>query len=127
VVGLNLAYQFWLHSTLIPRLGPIEGILNTPSAHRVHHGSNLEYLDKNFGGIVMIFDRLLGTYVAEDPAIEIRYGLVTAEHSSNPVWVAYGGYLKLIRALWQAPRWRDRLHLLIRPPGWSPVPAAGGS
>jgi sterol desaturase/sphingolipid hydroxylase (fatty acid hydroxylase superfamily) len=127
VVGLNLAYQFWLHSTLIPRLGPIEGILNTPSAHRVHHGSNLEYLDKNFGGTVMIFDRLFGTYVAEDPAIEIRYGLVTPEHSTNPVWVAYGGYLKLIRALWQAPSWRDRLDLLRKPPGWASVPTASGS
>ena len=127
VAGLNLAYQFWLHSTLIPRLGPIEGILNTPSAHRVHHGSNLEYLDKNYGGIVMIFDRLFGTYVAEDPTIEIRYGLVTPENSGNPVWVAFGGYLKLIRELWQAPRWRDRLDLLIKPPGWGPAPTAGGS
>ena len=127
MVGLNLAYQFWLHSTLIPRLGPIEGILNTPSAHRVHHGSNLEYLDKNYGGIVMIFDRLFGTYVAEDPAIEIRYGLVTPEQSANPVWVAYGGYLKLIGALWKAPSWRDRLDLLIKPPGWAPARTAGQS
>src|SRR5262249_42385181 len=64
MVSVNLTYQFWLHTTLIPRLGWIEGILNTPSAHRVHHGSNLEYLDKNYGGILMIYDRLFGTYVA---------------------------------------------------------------
>jgi sterol desaturase/sphingolipid hydroxylase (fatty acid hydroxylase superfamily) len=121
VVGLSLAYQFWLHSTLIPRLGPIEGILNTPSAHRVHHASNLEYLDRNYGGIIMIFDRIFGTYVPEDPALEIRYGLVTPEDSKNPLWVAYGGYAKLARGLWNAGSWRDRRDLLVRPPGWAPA------
>ena len=63
--SLNLAYQFWIHTDWIPRLGPLEGILNTPSAHRVHHAANPEYLDANFGGVFLIFDRLFGTYRAE--------------------------------------------------------------
>lgn len=124
LTAINLTYQFWLHTTLIPRLPFIEGILNTPSAHRVHHASNLEYLDKNFGGILMIYDRMFGTYKAEDPAIETRFGLVTPENSYNPLWVAFGGYLKLIGGLWRAASWRDRWNLLIKPPGWSPAPAA---
>jgi sterol desaturase/sphingolipid hydroxylase (fatty acid hydroxylase superfamily) len=129
VLALNLAYQFWLHTTLIPRLGPIEGILNTPSAHRVHHGRNPEYLDKNFGGTLMIFDRFFGTYQPEDPRIEISYGLVTQEYSLNPLWVAYGGFVKLIRDLCKARNWRERWDLLIKPPGWAPAPtnAVGNS
>ena len=129
VLALNLAYQFWLHTTLIPRLGPIEGILNTPSAHRVHHGRNPEYLDKNFGGTLMIFDRIFGTYQPEDPRIEISYGLVAQEYSLNPFWVAFGGFVKLIRDLCKAHNWRDRWDLLIKPPGWAPAPtnAVGNS
>jgi sterol desaturase/sphingolipid hydroxylase (fatty acid hydroxylase superfamily) len=119
----NLFYQFWIHTTLVPPLGPIEGILNTPSAHRVHHASNAEYLDKNYGGVLMIYDRLFGTYQPEDPAIEIKYGLVHPERSLNPLWVAYGGYVMLLRQLYQARNWRERWNLLIKPPGWSPEPA----
>jgi sterol desaturase/sphingolipid hydroxylase (fatty acid hydroxylase superfamily) len=125
--ALNLIYQSWVHTTLIPPLGPIEGILNTPSAHRVHHASNVEYLDKNYGGVLMIYDLMFGTYQAEDPAIEIVYGLVHPEHSLNPLWVAYGGYVMLLRQVYQARNWRERWNLLIKPPGWSPAPAEAAS
>ena len=72
----NLLYQFWLHTTWVPKLGWLEGIVNTPSAHRVHHGSNPEYLDANYGGVLMVFDRLFGTYRAErdDVPVPLRPG-----------------------------------------------------
>ena len=76
VLAANLFYQFWLHATWLPRLGPLEWILNTPAHHRVHHASNPEYLDANFGGVLIVFDRLFGTFVAERPGVAIRYGLV---------------------------------------------------
>src|SRR5579863_5538719 len=75
IVAINLIYQFWLHTRLIPKLGPLEWVFNTPSSHRVHHASNPEYLDKNYGGVVILYDRLFGTYVNEKPGVEIRYGL----------------------------------------------------
>jgi hypothetical protein len=84
IVSASLLYQFWLHTTLIPRLGPLEWMLNTPSSHRVHHASNPEYLDRNYGGTLIVFDRLFGTYQAEDPAIAIRFGLVHPVDSLNP-------------------------------------------
>lgn len=120
LVGLSLAYQFWLHSTLIPKLGRLEWVLNTPSAHRVHHGSNAEYIDKNFGGIVILFDRLFGTFTAENDAIPIRYGLVGHRTSWNPLVVVYGQFFDLIRDMIGADSWSDRWRLMIKPPGWSP-------
>jgi len=120
LVGISLIYQFWLHSTLIPKLGPLEWILNTPSAHRVHHGSNAEYLDKNFGGIVIVFDRLFGTYAAEDDAIPIRYGLVHNVDTVNPLVIVYGQFIDLTRDMIKAPSWIERWRLMIKPPGWTP-------
>jgi hypothetical protein len=84
----NLFYQFWLHATWLPRLGPLEWILNTPAHHRVHHASNPEYLDANFGGVLIVFDRLFGTFVTERPSVAIRYGLVEPIRSNNPIYIA---------------------------------------
>ena len=120
LLALNLAYQFWLHTTLVPRLGFLEGVLNTPSAHRVHHGSNAEYLDRNFGGIVLLFDRLFGTYRPEDPAIPLIYGLVSPAVTENPLKIVYGEFFRLIRDLWRAASWGERGRLLFKPPGWQP-------
>jgi len=89
-LGLNLAYQFFLHTTLVPPLGRLEGWLNTPSAHRVHHGSNEVYLDCNFGGVLMIWDRLFGTYVQETEPV--RYGITTGPVAYNPVWLNLQGF-----------------------------------
>lgn len=122
MLAISLIYQFWLHSTLIPRLGVLELVLNTPSAHRVHHASNAEYIDMNYGGVVIIFDRLFGTYKAEDAAVPLRYGLVHPVTTDNPLVIVYGDFIKLIREVWSAKSWNDRWRLIFMPPGWMPAP-----
>ncbi|NWH08497.1 MAG: sterol desaturase family protein [Alphaproteobacteria bacterium] len=86
--GANLTFQLFLHTRLIGQLGFLEGWLNTPSAHRVHHGANEPYLDKNFGGVTLVFDRLFGTYQPELREVPIRYGLIVPLRSHNPFWIA---------------------------------------
>jgi len=88
--GLNLLYQFFLHTEAIGKLGFLEGILATPSAHRVHHGSNKEYIDKNFGGVLMIWDRLFGTYRSE--TIKPIYGVTSGFISNNPFVLVFKGF-----------------------------------
>ncbi len=83
--GLNLVYQFWIHTKFIGKLGWLEYILNTPSHHRVHHGVNDQYLDTNYGGIFIIWDRLFGSFIEEDE--EVRYGITTPLESYNPLWI----------------------------------------
>ncbi len=121
LLGLSLVYQFWLHSTLIPKLGPLEYVLNTPSAHRVHHASNEAYIDRNFGGILIVFDRLFGTYKAEDEGVTLRYGVMPPMHSSNPLVIVYGEFAALLRDVWAAKSWGDRWRLIFMPPGWTPT------
>jgi sterol desaturase/sphingolipid hydroxylase (fatty acid hydroxylase superfamily) len=94
-VLLNLFYQYWLHTEMVPRLGPVEGWLNTPSAHRVHHASNEIYIDKNYGGVTMIFDRLFGTYQPETEAV--RYGVTTGFQGHNPFTIQVIGLWDLLR------------------------------
>lgn len=86
--AFNLRYQFWLHTEVIGKLGPMEFIFNTPSHHRVHHASNPDYLDKNFGGVLIVFDRLFGTFAEEKAEEKIRYGLVKPLRSHNPFVIA---------------------------------------
>ena len=117
---LNLAYQFWIHAEWLPRLGPLEGILNTASAHRVHHASNLEYLDANYGGVLMIFDRLFGTYRAERADVAIRYGLVHPLLTHNPLAIAVHQFGPLLRDLRSAKNIREVLGYVFGPPGWRP-------
>ena len=83
--GLNLIYQFWIHTSFVKRLGFLESVLNTPSYHRAHHGVNNQYLDKNYGGIFIVWDRLFGTFVEENEAP--RYGTITPLKSYNPLWI----------------------------------------
>ena len=123
VVAVNLLYQFWLHADWIPRLGPLEWVFNTPSHHRVHHACNPEYLDCNFGGVLIVFDRLFGTFVEERDDIEIRYGLAEPLHSYNPVRIALHGWVALARALWGATGWRERVRIVAGPPGRGTTPA----
>jgi len=117
---LNLLYQFWIHATWIPKLGWLEYVLNTPSAHRVHHASNLAYLDANYGGVLIIFDRLFGTYVEERADLPCRYGLIHPITTYNPLRVEFGQWLQLARELLAARSLRAALGLLFKPPGWSP-------
>lgn len=120
LLSLNLLYQFWIHATWIPRLGPLEWVLNTPSAHRVHHASNLEYLDGNYGGVLIVFDRLFGTYIPERKDVPCRYGLVRPMRTYNLLVIEFAHW----RALWQdlktARSASEVLGYLFRPPGWRP-------
>ncbi|WP_341715766.1 sterol desaturase family protein [Micromonospora sp. FIMYZ51] len=118
--SISLLYQFFLHTeriSLLPR--PIELLFNTPSHHRVHHGSNAEYLDRNYGGILIIWDRLFGTFQAERDAV--RYGLTKNIGTYNPLRVATHEYAAIWRDLRTATSWRERLGYLLRRPGWQPV------
>ncbi len=120
LLSLNLLYQFWIHATWIPRLGPLEWVLNTPSAHRVHHAANLEYLDGNYGGVLILFDRLFGTYIPERKDVPCRYGLVHPMRTYNLLIIEFSHW----RALWQdlktARSAGEVLGYLLRPPGWRP-------
>ena len=115
--AFGLIYQFWLHAEWIPKLGWLEYVLNTPSHHRVHHAANPEYLDRNYGGIFIVFDRLFGTFVRERDDVPCRYGLVTPLRSNNPVIIAFHEWAALARDLWRARSWRERLMCVIGPPG----------
>ncbi|KGE02363.1 sterol desaturase family protein [Rhizobium sp. YS-1r] len=121
MMGLNLAYQFFIHTELSPRLGPLEWVLNTPAHHRVHHASNPGCLDKNFGGILIVFDRLFGTF-AEAPATEpLRYGLRGRPPSLHPGRIALGEWAMLWRDFCQAPNIGKKLRVLFGPVG--PLPS----
>lgn len=118
--AVNLLYQFWIHAEWIPKLGFLEGILNTPSAHRVHHGANVEYLDANYGGVLLIFDRLFGTYVPERDDIKPRYGWVQPILSHNPLRIAFQQWINIFADLRKARSTREVLGYLFGPPGWQP-------
>lgn len=119
MLAFNLMYQAWLHTTLIPKIPLMEGILNTPSAHRVHHAKNADYLDRNHGGVLMIFDRIFGTYVAEREDEPVDYGLVTPVGSYNPVRIAFHEWINIGKDLktYSIRYWPA---LLFGPPGWKP-------
>lgn len=117
---LNLLYQYWLHTEMIGKLGPIEWVFNTPSHHRVHHASNPIYLDSNYGGVTILFDRLFGTYVEEREDEQIVYGLVQPLYSMNPFRIAFHGWIALvrdIRSFYREPRLAFRY--AFGRPGWS--------
>ncbi|GAB5094574.1 sterol desaturase family protein [Caballeronia sp. HLA56] len=120
VVSINLLYQFWLHATWIPKLGWLEYVFNTPSSHRVHHASNATYLDANFGGVLIIFDRLFGTYVEERADEPCRYGLTTPTTSHNPIVVETEHWVSLGKDMAGAKRVSDAVSFVLRPPGWLP-------
>ena len=115
-LSLNLLYQFWLHTELVPRLGVFERIFNTPAHHRVHHASNPAYIDRNYGGIFIVFDRLFGTFAQEREDEPCRYGLVQPLHSDNPFVIATHGWLKLWQATRRARSWRARWRAVFGPP-----------
>ncbi|HWD58828.1 MAG TPA: sterol desaturase family protein [Stellaceae bacterium] len=122
-LNLNLLYQFAIHATWIPKLGPLEWLLNTPSHHRVHHSANPQYRDKNFGGVLIVFDRLFGTFAAERDDLPCRYGLVTPLNSYNPLWIAFHEFVAVGRDLWRARAWREAAGAVLAPPRANPAPA----
>ena len=113
-----LAYQTWLHTELIGKLGPLEWVLNTPSHHRVHHGCDDKYLDRNYGGILIVWDRLWGTFQSEEETP--RYGLTRDFDSRNPIKVWFSEWPDLIKDIGQAKSLRQIVNILSRPPGWAP-------
>lgn len=120
VVTINLLYQFWLHATWIPKLGFWEYVLNTPCAHRIHHACNKEYIDGNYGGVLIVFDRLFGTYKAENKEITIEYGLTQPVLSKNPVVVQFFEWKALFSDLRSSRTFKEIFGYLFRPPGWKP-------
>lgn len=117
--GFNPVYQFFSHTERIDRLwAPLEYVLNTPSHHRVHHGSDAIYLDRNYGGILIVWDRMFGTF---QPELHTpTYGLTTPVDSHDLLHLQYHEYGNILRDVRAATSWRDRLGYLLAPPGWKP-------
>ncbi|WP_280409699.1 sterol desaturase family protein [Nocardia brasiliensis] len=121
--SIGLLYQFPIHTQRIKTLpGPIEYLFNTPAHHRIHHGSNQPYIDKNYGGILIIWDRMFGSFAAESEPI--RYGLTKNIGTDNPLKVNYHELAGLVRDVRGARTWRGRLGYIFGPPGWTEFPAA---
>ncbi len=115
--GINLLYQYWIHTDTVGQIGPGEEVLNTPSHHRVHHGSNRQYIDRNHGSILIVWDRLFGTFERErDPVV---YGLTKNLGSYNPGRIATHEYRDIIRDVARSENWGDRLSYVLRGPGWA--------
>jgi sterol desaturase/sphingolipid hydroxylase (fatty acid hydroxylase superfamily) len=124
VSQIQTLYQFWIHTKVIERLpAPVEFIFNTPSHHRVHHGRNPKYIDKNHGGTLIIWDRMFGTFQREDE--EVVYGITTPLATWNPLRAQLEFWKDLLRDLAHTPGFVDKLKLLLLPPGWFPA-ALGG-
>jgi sterol desaturase/sphingolipid hydroxylase (fatty acid hydroxylase superfamily) len=115
--GLNLLYQFWIHTETVGRLGPPEAVLNSPSHHRVHHGSNSQYLDRNHGSILIIWDRMFGTFEPEGQRVE--YGLTKNIDTFNAGRIMTHEYADMLRDVARSTGWGERLSYVLRGPGWA--------
>lgn len=117
LLTINLRYQFFLHTEAVGKLGPLEWVFNTPSHHRVHHASNPEYLDRNFGGVLILFDRLFGTFAAERTAAPVVYGLTRPLASNNPFVIAFHEWARMGADLRRARSLRDAVRIVFGRPG----------
>ncbi|MDR3014789.1 MAG: lysoplasmalogenase family protein [Delftia acidovorans] len=125
IVGLiDLLYQFWVHTEQVRRLGWFDRWFCAPSNHRVHHAVNDCYLDRNYGGILIVWDRLFGTFKPEDDREPCVYGTRGLLHSWDPLWANAVVYRQLLHDSWHARRWGDKLRVWIKPPGWRPADVA---
>ena len=115
--AINLIYQFWVHTDLIPKLGAFEKVFNTPSHHRAHHGANRQYLDRNHAGILIIWDKLFGTFEEEDEPVV--YGLTKNINTFNPVKIALHEHVDIAQDVVRADNWPDRFSYVVRGPGWA--------
>ncbi|HEX8924406.1 MAG TPA: sterol desaturase family protein, partial [Terriglobales bacterium] len=114
--AVSLLYQFWIHTEFVRSIGPLEWVLNTPSHHRVHHATNPQYIDRNHGGWLIIWDRIFGTFEPEvEPCV---YGLTKNIDTFNPVRIAFHEWVDIGRDLRQARGWRARWHYAFGNPGW---------
>ena len=119
IVGLNLVYQFWIHTEVIGKMPRwFEAVMNTPSHHRVHHATNPRYLDSNYAGAFIIWDKMFGTFEPERDDETIRYGIVKNLGSFNLLWAAFHEWIGIGKDVWSAP-WKHKLGYMVKPPGWS--------
>lgn len=121
--AFNTLYQFWIHTRVIKSMGFLEHILNTPSHHRVHHGSNPKYIDKNHAGTLIIWDKMFGTFQKEEETV--YYGITTPLASWNPVWANFHYWAELWNTAKQADTIGDKINVFIKPPGWFPAKLGG--
>jgi len=124
VALVDLLYQYWVHTQQIGRLGWFDRWFCAPSNHRVHHAVNDKYLDKNFGGIFIVWDRLFGSFVEEDDAVPCVYGTRGPLRSWNPLWANLHNYADLAKDSWRARAWGDKLRVWFKHPGWRPTDVA---
>lgn len=123
ISALNTLYQFWIHTETIGKLGWMEYIFNTPSHHRVHHGRNPKYIDKNHAGTLIIWDRMFGTFQPEEE--RPVYGITKPINSWNAVWANFSHYSTMAQELRTIPRWSDKVRYLFKKPGWLPASMGG--
>ncbi|HCF25292.1 MULTISPECIES: sterol desaturase family protein [unclassified Novosphingobium] len=117
--GINLIYQFWFHTEAIDKFPRwFEAVMNTPSHHRVHHATNPLYLDRNYAGVFIVWDKLFGTFQPELDNERIHYGIVKQLGSFNLLWVAFHEWIGIAKDVWNAP-WGSKFGYVWRPPGWS--------
>ncbi|GAA4799987.1 sterol desaturase family protein [Lysobacter hankyongensis] len=121
VAVIDLIYQYWIHTELVPKLGWFDRVFASPSNHRVHHAVNDRYLDRNYGGILILWDRLFGTFAEERDDAPPVYGTRAPLRSWNPLWANLEVYWALAKDAWRARRWRDKLQIWFAPPGWRPA------
>ncbi len=121
VGSLNLIYQFWVHTRHIPKLGWYEWVFVTPSNHRVHHAQNQLYIDRNYGGVFILWDRLFGSFQEELDDEQPIYGIRKALKSWNPLWANVHVYSQLAKDCWHAKRWQDKLLIWFKRTGWRPA------
>lgn len=121
VGSLNLIYQFWVHTRHIPKLGWYERVFVTPSNHRVHHAQNQIYIDRNYGGVFIIWDRLFGSFQEELDSEKPIYGIRKALKSWNPLWANVHVYSQLFKDCWHTQYWQDKLFIWFKPTGWRPA------
>ena len=120
VASINLIYQFWVHSEHIPKLGWYERFFVTASNHRVHHAQNEIYIDKNYGGVFIIWDRMFGTYKEEEYCEAPIYGIRGSINTFNPVWANLHIYVKMVKDIWYAQNWKEKFFVPFARTGWQP-------
>ena len=124
VATVNLLYQFWVHTRHVPKLGWFEWLFVTPSNHRAHHAQNALYMDRNYGGVFIVWDRLFGTFQEEDDTEPVVFGVTTPLQSWNPLWANWQFYGQLLADAQRTERWRDKLRIWFMPTGWRPADVA---
>ena len=124
IATAHLVYQFWVHTQHIPKLGVLEWFMITPSNHRVHHAQNPEYIDKNYGGLLIVWDRLFGTFKEESEQVKPIYGIRSPLSSWNPIWANLHVFFGMVRDAWNTQAWRDKCRVVWSKTGWRPADMA---